>query len=70
MRLKGGIRTNDVRKRGRPNKNDSRKLSFGTKLNKEERDMLIFLMEKMGFNVSETIRYALKACFNKEKGGE
>lgn len=51
------------RGRGRPKKVDARKTPFTVKLNDNERDHLVTLMEELDMNTSEVLRYALEKLY-------
>lgn len=55
----------DNRKRGRPKKNDARKIACSAKISNREQDRLIFLMEELNMSSSEVLRYALNECYEK-----
>lgn len=48
------------RGRGRPKKNDSRSIVVSTKLNSDEIENMVFLMEELDMSMSEVLRYGLE----------
>lgn len=57
------------RNRGRPKKEDARSIVVSTKLNSDEIENMVFLMEELDMSMSEVLRFGLENLGKDTKHG-